>query len=54
MEKEVYFREETDRNACCGQVYSDFIDYAFSKADFLCLCLLTIMAKGIKQSKSIL
>ena len=51
MEKEVYFREEFERNSCYGQVYFDFIDYAFSKADYFMLVFVNYYGNGYKSKQ---
>ena len=51
MEKEVYFREESERNSCYGQIYFDFIDYAFSKADYFMLVFVNYYGNGYKSKQ---
>lgn len=38
MDKIIFFKGEDQRiDHCCGQVYYDFLDYAFSRADYFML-----------------
>lgn len=47
MNKVIYFENENSRvDKCCGQTYSDFLDYAFSETDFFMLVYVNYYGKG--------
>ena len=47
MNKLVYFGSDNPQESCCqGQKYYDFLDYAFSKADYFMLVYINYYGKG--------
>ena len=55
MEKVIYFNNDDQRlDRCTGQLYFDFLDYAFSKSDYFMLVYVNYYGKGYtKTMKSI-
>lgn len=47
MEKVIYFKnDEQKKDYCTGQIYFDFLDYAFSKNDYFMLVYINYYGKG--------
>lgn len=47
MDKVIYFdNNDGKRDSCCGRVYYDFLDYAFSKTDYFMLVYVNYCGKG--------
>ena len=53
MNKVIYFNNDSKTlNLCCNETYFDFLDYAFSKADYFMLVYVNYYGKGYtKQQK---
>lgn len=47
MDKVIFFKNDNYRtDYCCGQIYYDFLDYAFSQTDFFMLVYVNYYGKG--------
>ena len=47
MDKIIYFKnDDQERDYCNGEVYEDFLDYAFSKTDYFMLVYINYYGEG--------
>lgn len=47
MDKMIFFKNNNLKtDYCCGQVYYDFLDYAFSRADYFMLVYVNYYGNG--------
>lgn len=47
MDKMIFFKNNNLKtDYCCGQVYYDFLDYAFSRADYFMLVYVNYYCNG--------
>ena len=55
MDKIIYFNNNNQKTDCCsGQIYQDFLDYAFAESDYFMLVYVNYFGKGFtKKMKSI-
>ena len=51
MDKILYFFEDDRAGACKGQIYYDFLDYAFQKADYFMLVYKNYYGKGYTEQQ---
>ena len=50
MNKVIYFNnDEQNNDCCCGNIYFDFIDYAFAETDYFMLVYVNYYGKGYTQ-----
>lgn len=49
MDKVIYFEPEAKKRICSGKVYQEFLDYAFSKANYFMLVYINYSGKGYSK-----